>query len=316
MRLCDLDPATLDFDRSDLRECVDRTVAAVILGNLYGYPSRIDDIDWVRESGALLIDDAAQALGARDRSRPLGSRGHLGVLSFGRGKCVTTGDGGALLINDEKLRRFVDGVRPGPAGRGLGNWLVALAVRLSSSRLAFGLLSRVPGTRIAESRYEPEFAFASASASARGLACDLARAAVGQLEIRRRVAGYWRDALRASRSLRPLDVSPEVDPAYLRFPVFTADRVRRDALVKALAGSGFSFVRSYPTTLGRIEDFRRAHCEDRPTPGAESISDTVITLPCHARVTKADVRRTMAVACRSEQHTSKQTNGSPALSRL
>src|SRR5262245_371747 len=97
--LCDLNPLTLQLDREALRRCVDDRTAAVVLGNLYGFPDITTDLDWLVREGIWLLDDAAQALGALEYGQPVGSRGHLGVLSFGRGKCVTLGDAGALLLN-------------------------------------------------------------------------------------------------------------------------------------------------------------------------------------------------------------------------
>jgi dTDP-4-amino-4,6-dideoxygalactose transaminase len=55
--------------------------------------------------GLLVIEDAAQALLADYRGRPLGSIGHMAALSFHETKNIISGEGGALLINDE---RFID----------------------------------------------------------------------------------------------------------------------------------------------------------------------------------------------------------------
>jgi dTDP-4-amino-4,6-dideoxygalactose transaminase len=56
-----------------------------------------------RERGLLVVEDAAQAILAEYRGRKLGAIGHLGCLSFHETKNVISGEGGALLVNDEKL---------------------------------------------------------------------------------------------------------------------------------------------------------------------------------------------------------------------
>src|SRR6266508_4132335 len=56
-------------------------------------------------SGALVVEDAAQALGASLRGRPAGGLGDLAAVSFHETKNVISGEGGALLINDA---RFVE----------------------------------------------------------------------------------------------------------------------------------------------------------------------------------------------------------------
>lgn len=318
VRLCDMEANTLDFARGDLRSCVDSDTAAVVLGNLYGYPSSDRDLSWLRERGVLVIDDAAQAIGAVDQGRSVGWRGELGVLSFGRGKCVTTGDGGVLLVHDRGLEPLVAELRTAPARRGVREWLAAMAVRACAHPMAFALLSRVPGGRIGESVYDPEFELRRESASVHGLAVDLAQAIDRQLASRTRVARIWFNALRASREVTVVAPREEARPAYLRFPVFASGPSARRRLVAELARRGLRFVISYPTALGGVSEFNRRHCEDRPTPGAERMANTVIVLPCHEAVEVEDVRRAAAVL-RHEQGWGQGTpsgEGSPRPSAL
>lgn len=70
--LCDLDPRSLQLDRNALRRCVRPRTAAVVLGNVFGLPDVTADLRRVREGGALLIDDAAQAFGATGDGRLVG----------------------------------------------------------------------------------------------------------------------------------------------------------------------------------------------------------------------------------------------------
>lgn len=293
VRLCDLDPETLDFDREDLRRCVDERTAAVVLGNPYGYPSATGDLGWVRELGVQVIDDAAQALGATEGGTAVGVRGDLGVLSFGRGKCVTTGGGGALLVCDRRLRAFIRSV-PRPNGAGLLVWLTALGVRVSANRWIFGLASRIPAARIGESRYDPGFDITRPPAVVQGLASGLADAVVSELAVRRRVAGTWMTALRDMPGVRTPVTGPGARPSYLRVPVLLEDRATRERAVRKLAAVGMRFVRSYPTTLAEIPEFRQ-RIEDRPTPRATAIADRLLGLPCHRGVRQRDVGRAVEV---------------------
>ncbi len=289
VRLCDIDPITLDFDRDDLRACVDDHVAAVVLGNLYGYPSRISDLRWVRERGIIVIDDAAQALGAIDVGDPVGSRGDLGVLSFGRGKCVTTGDGGALLVHTPALRAHLGNGGNEPT-RGAMELAMAAAVKLSSSVTMFGVMSRLPGAGIGESTFQPEFAMAPAPSSVNGLAADLTTCVWQQRETRTGVAELWMTALRDCPALRVIVPRGSTQPAYLRFPILATDVDARRRLTQRFARRGFTYVSSYPTTLGAIEAFR-GWCDERPTPKAEAFAECVMALPCHARVSRRRVAR-------------------------
>ncbi len=292
--LCDLDPTTLDFDRDDLRKCVDGDTAAVVLGNLFGYPSRVDDLGWLRDRGVIVIDDAAQAVGALDRGLPVGGRGDLGILSFGRGKCVSTGDGGVLLVQRADLQPLPAERRPAQS-RGLRLCLMALAIWLSRSSIAFGLLSRVPGANIGASIYDPHFELRALPPSADGLAFNLAEAVRRHQDTRARVARMWMTALRGNRVVTWPASDSSTRPAYLRLPLFASDAETRERLVACLSETGFRFVRSYPTALGGIKQFRHAHCEDRATPAADGIADKLIALPCHAGVTPRDIGRAVRV---------------------
>lgn len=294
VRLCDLDPVTLDFDRRDLRGCVDDQTAAVVLGNLFGYPSAVWDLDWVRDAGALLIDDAAQALGGVDRGAPVGGRGDLGVVSLGRGKCVTTGDGGALLVHTKDLRSYLADQRPRARVLGFKEWVVACAVQASASPGLFGLMSRLSGTRIGESVYEPEFAIRSAGASTNGLAHGLAARVSQERDCRAAAAAGWALALEPCGLIEHVQPRDGAEPAYLRYPVVATDPTVRDRISTKLHDVGFPYVRSYPTTLGGIEEFRRGWCEDRRTPRAEFLAERLLALPCHRAVSVAHIERAAA----------------------
>lgn len=83
-----------------------RPVKAVVAVDLYGQTANLDVIDDVcRRHGAELIEDAAEALGAKYGERCAGSFGRLGVYSFNGNKIITTSGGGMLVSSDEDLIR-------------------------------------------------------------------------------------------------------------------------------------------------------------------------------------------------------------------
>ncbi len=299
VRLCDISTRTLDFEPARLAATVDDDVAAVLLGNLYGYPSDDSVLDRLRGRGILVIDDAAQALGASRDSHQVGARGDLGVLSFGRGKCVTTGAGGALLIQDRALIPNLADLELAPGRRGFDALAKAIAIRAVASPAVFGLLSRLPGQHVGESPYAPPFTIAPVPSSVHGLAIDLADAVARQLRIRRRVAGRWQALLAGVRNIMPVLPSAGAVSTFLRFPVLARDRESRDALVAGLAATGFRFVLSYPTTLAGIPEFGAHIVNPGPTPGADRLVETLLALPCHERVTDRSMRRAATVIAAS-----------------
>jgi dTDP-4-amino-4,6-dideoxygalactose transaminase len=77
---------------------------ALLLVHLYGMPAKLDELLAIAaEYGLPVLEDAAEALGARYQGRPLGSFGQVSVFSFNGNKILTTSGGGALLTADAEL---------------------------------------------------------------------------------------------------------------------------------------------------------------------------------------------------------------------
>ncbi len=76
-------------------------VKLVVYAELYGFPGKVDRIrDICREYGALLIEDAAEAMGATVGGRQCGSFGDYSAVSYNGNKIITGSAGGCLLTND------------------------------------------------------------------------------------------------------------------------------------------------------------------------------------------------------------------------
>ena len=83
-------------------------VKVVVLANLYGTPARLDEILAVCERhGAVLIEDAAESLGAAYKGVQTGTFGRYNAISFNGNKIITGSAGGMLLTDDEKAAKKV-----------------------------------------------------------------------------------------------------------------------------------------------------------------------------------------------------------------
>ena len=83
----------------------------VVLAHLYGTPGKIDEIKRIcKAHEALLVEDAAESLGAVYKGRQTGSFGDYGIISFNGNKIITGSSGGAFLSNSEydadKIRKW------------------------------------------------------------------------------------------------------------------------------------------------------------------------------------------------------------------
>lgn len=107
----DSEPRTWNMDPDRLREALEarRDIKAVIVVHLYGQCAAMDPIlEICREFDLPLIEDAAEALGARYRGRAAGSMGALSFFSFNGNKIITT-SGGGMLLSDEA--NYIDRAR-------------------------------------------------------------------------------------------------------------------------------------------------------------------------------------------------------------
>ncbi|MCE4607183.1 MAG: DegT/DnrJ/EryC1/StrS family aminotransferase [Desulfurococcales archaeon] len=102
----DIDSETYTIDPDKVLELVNSKTRAIIVVHLYGHPADMDSIKEIAEDhNLLLIEDAAQAHGAMYKGEKVGSIGDVGVFSFYPTKNMTTGEGGAIVTNQDEIAR-------------------------------------------------------------------------------------------------------------------------------------------------------------------------------------------------------------------
>lgn len=105
VRICDVRPSSFEFEPEALARACDSDTLAILPTHLAG---RVADLDPVialaRRCGAYVIEDAAQALGAKDQGRSVGLRGDAGFFSLAAGKGLSIFEGGAWIAADACLR--------------------------------------------------------------------------------------------------------------------------------------------------------------------------------------------------------------------
>jgi perosamine synthetase len=103
--VCDVDAESLTLDPRDLQRRHPVLPRAVVLVHPFGMPARVEPF---RTLGLVVVEDCAQALGALDRRRPVGSRGDAAIFSFGPTKPFTCGGpGGAVAAPQAGVVRVV-----------------------------------------------------------------------------------------------------------------------------------------------------------------------------------------------------------------
>jgi len=100
----DIRSDTLNLDENRIEDAITPKTRAIASVHYAGVGCEMDAImDIARRRNLLAVKDAAQGISASYRDKPLGSIGHMGCLSFHETKNIVSGEGGALLINDERF---------------------------------------------------------------------------------------------------------------------------------------------------------------------------------------------------------------------
>ena len=100
----DIHPTTLNMDPARVEAAVTERTKAVLAVEVFGNPAGIDQLAAVAQRHELpLIEDACEGLGGTHRGRPIGSFGRAAVFAFYPNKQITTGEGGMIVTDDDRL---------------------------------------------------------------------------------------------------------------------------------------------------------------------------------------------------------------------
>ncbi|NLO02541.1 MAG: DegT/DnrJ/EryC1/StrS family aminotransferase [Bacteroidales bacterium] len=108
----DIDPDTYNIDPAEIEKAVTSRTKAIIPVHFAGQACEMDRIMSIAEKhGLKVIEDACHGHGAEYRGKKLGSIGDAGCFSFQSSKNLTSGEGGIVVTDDEKLFHMIDSLR-------------------------------------------------------------------------------------------------------------------------------------------------------------------------------------------------------------
>jgi len=201
LSLSDISLASYNLDDDHVERALEGDDAALLPVHLYGLPAPMDGLlEIAARRGLKVVEDCAQAVGARYKGRPVGSMGDLGCFSFNTMKIVTTGEGGMVATNDEKLAAAVRVARDlGRRGKGYEFQEVGGNLRMSEVEAAIGIeqLKKLPASL--ERRRANAAFYAERLKDLRGLALPMEPPGLEHAwyQYTVRVLGGKREALRA-----------------------------------------------------------------------------------------------------------------------
>ncbi len=285
VRLVDVDLAG-QIDPEALRKLPLERAAALVVGNLFGVPEpTASAIELAHRAGVHVVDDAAQSLGARSCEGPVGARGDVGLLSFGRGKPLSALAGGALAwrnppepVDDGLALEVSDD--PKATAQRVGAMFRAVAYDLARLPGILRLLVAIPALHIGATVYDPGFRRGPMG----GASVVLAAALLQKLDVmnrsRERVARAIAGRLVAETGFRALVARDDEFAIYPRMGVLAPRADARDAALRGLGWLGVTGM--YPGPVDRIPALA-AHLADAPVClGAREFCARLITVPTHA----------------------------------
>jgi perosamine synthetase len=119
------------IDVSDLKAKITKKTRVIVPVHLYGHPSDMDEIAEVAETRSIsIIEDACQSLGSTYNNRQTGTFGIMGCFSFYASKVLTSGEGGAVVTDDDSIAEKLKMIRNHGMVEGYDTRILGLNLRL------------------------------------------------------------------------------------------------------------------------------------------------------------------------------------------
>ncbi|HEY1654289.1 MAG TPA: DegT/DnrJ/EryC1/StrS family aminotransferase [Candidatus Tumulicola sp.] len=279
----DVDPHTYNVTAESIERVLSPRTRAIVVTHLFGNPADMEAIGKLAEArGIPVIEDCAQSFLARFDGRKAGTFGSIGAFSLQQGKHITTGEGGIVVTDDDRLARrvylFVN------KGWGYGDpspdhYFLAPNYRMSElcGAVALAQLEKLEAAVVRR-----RMLAAKLDARLR----DLAGVEVPQVDPRAEHV-YWKYCIRVDEQIVPGGVTA-VAAALREREIFTAPRyIQKPAFACAVFREKRTFgSSSWPFTLARKEAI---DYDPQRFPGTYEALERVLVVPWNDRFTDEDV---------------------------
>ncbi|HUV25536.1 MAG TPA: DegT/DnrJ/EryC1/StrS family aminotransferase [Methanomassiliicoccales archaeon] len=257
-RFADVQEEDCLMDAHDIVRRLTERTKGVLPVHLFGHPCEMDAISEIAsKKGLMVVEDAAQAHGAKYKKRRIGSLGHAGCFSFYTTKNMTVGgDGGMVTTDDERLAEDIRKLRHCGRTSQYVHDVFGFTSRLNSANAAFGLV---------QLKYLDQWN-----------------------ERRRQIASRYTNRLKHTREA----VTPPM-PSRDRTPVFHLYAIRaekRDGLADHLNARGVESGIHYPVPIHLQPVYREEYgYEGGEFPVSESLTSRLLSIPIYPELTDAEV---------------------------
>jgi perosamine synthetase len=261
----DIEPDTWQIDARRIPAAITPNTKAILPVDVFGSIPDIDAIAAIaRQRGLRVVEDSCEALGSTYKGRPAGALADCGVFGFYPNKQITTGEGGMIVTNDDKLAFLARSYRSqgrDPEAGWLEHARIGFNYRLPDINCAIGVVQM------------------------RRLDEIIAK--------RSRVAAWYVERLRDEQRVSLQRIPAEVKMNWFVMVVRLSDahtQERRDAIIKKLQAEGIG-CRNYFTPIHLQPFYQELGFKLGQFPITEALSARTISLPFHNHLTEADVER-------------------------
>jgi len=248
----DIDPNTYNIDPAKIESKITEKTTAILPVYLYGQPADMDPIlELSKKYNLRVIEDCAQALGAKYKDKKVGSLGDAGCLSFFPSKVLGAyGDGGMVITNKPEIAEKIAVLRNHGS-------------KIKYYHLMPGFNSRLDELQAAILRVK-------------------LRHLDEWIELRRQKASLYTRLFSQIDSISPPNTAPD---SYHIFNYYTirldSQRINRDALQTHLSSEGIATAVYYPLSLHLQEIYRRLGYKPGSFPGSERAQGEVLSVPIY-----------------------------------
>ncbi|MDH5571621.1 MAG: DegT/DnrJ/EryC1/StrS family aminotransferase [Gammaproteobacteria bacterium] len=293
-------PVLVDLERqkpwiqlSDLESKITKNTAAVIVVNLFGLPERLDKINEICKVHNLsLIEDCAQSF--PDVTDDRFWKGDFIILSFGRGKPVSTLGGGALLCRNSDLMQGL--LEESNAIQKSSNLELAkyklkiyLYNLLLQPRLYF-IPNSLPFLKLGETKFKPMHEIEPISEN---------NLSILDANIEKYISSktdetqHWLSEIIAKSEYTDLAkacLEVNKQTTLLRYPILAQTRIQRDELYLKLNKAGLGASKMYQRPLNEIQGLEEMFMAQGQFPNAREFAESLLTLPTHAGLKMKDIQ--------------------------
>jgi len=279
VKLCDIDVDTFDFNYEELKEKVNKETLCVIPSHLFGIPSDMGRINRLcSEMKIYVIEDAAQAMGGRYKGKLLGTIGDVGLFSLGRGKNITSGSGGIIVTNSNRIsdviNQYYSDLKYTSTLKELIELFKLTLMNIFIHPLFYWLPSGIKLLKLGETIYPKEISITKMSRIKAGVLKNWQNNLI-ESEINRLENVYYFN--KYIKPIRP----------YLRIPLVCENTNKRDRIAFSSRQEGLGMSLMYPRPINEVIELKE-YFTGEEYPIAKMISERLVTIPTHHYINEND----------------------------